>query len=150
MATEILDRLHAPREPSERVAALIRHHMFSIEPRASDAAVRRFLVRVGVDLVDDLLALRAADNVGSGLPANAGRLDELRRRIDEQLAAEVALDRSRLAIDGHDVMRELGIAPGPGLGRILEALTDRVIADPRLNDRPALLSLARDIAAGRR
>ena len=47
-------------------------------------------------------------------------------------------------------MRELGIEPGPGLGRILDALTDRVIADPRLNDRPLLLSLARDIAQGRR
>jgi len=47
-------------------------------------------------------------------------------------------------------MQELGIGPGPQLGRILDALTDRVIADPRLNDRPRLLSLARDIAAGRR
>ncbi len=150
MATELLDRLHGPRERTEHVSRLIRHHMFSMEPRSSDAAVRRFLVRVGLDLVDDLLLLREADNVGSGLPADAGRVSALRRRIAEQLEAKVALDRTQLAVDGHEVMRELGIGPGPQLGRILEALTDRVIADPRLNDRPRLLSLAHDIAAGRR
>ena len=150
IAIELLDRLHAPRERTDHVSRLIRHHMFSVEPRSSDAAVRRFLVRVGLDLVDDLLLLREADNVGSGLPADAGRVSTLRRRIAEQLEAKVALDRTQLAIDGHEVMRELGIGPGPQLGRILDALTDRVIADPRLNDRPRLLSLARDIAAGRR
>jgi tRNA nucleotidyltransferase (CCA-adding enzyme) len=150
MAVDLLDRLHGPRDRTEHIGRLIRHHMFSVEPRSSDAAVRRFLVRVGLDLVDDLLLLREADNVGSGLPADAGRVSELRRRIAEQLAAKVALDRTQLAVDGHEVMRELGIEPGPQLGRILAALTDRVIADPRLNDRPRLLSLARDIAAGRR
>ena len=67
---------------------------------------------------------------GSGLPADAGRVSALRRRIAEQLEAKVALDRTQLAVDGHEVMRELGIGPGPQLGRILEALTDRVIADP--------------------
>jgi len=150
IATSLLDRLHGPRDQTDHVSRLIRHHMFSVEPRSSDAAVRRFLVRVGLDLVDDLLLLREADNVGSGLPADAGRVSVLRRRIAEQLAAKVALDRAQLAVDGHEVMRELGIGPGPQLGRILDALTDRVIADPRLNDRPHLLSLARDIAAGRR
>jgi tRNA nucleotidyltransferase (CCA-adding enzyme) len=150
IATELLDRLHGSRERTEHVSRLIRHHMFSVEPRSSDAAVRRFLVRVGLDLVEDLLLLREADNVGSGLPADAGRVSALRRRIAEQLEAKVALDRTQLAVDGNEVMRELGIEPGPQLGRILEALTDRVIADPRLNDRPRLLSLARDIAAGRR
>ena len=44
--------------------------------------------------------LREADNVGSGLPANAGRLDELRARIATELAAEAVLDRSGLVIDG--------------------------------------------------
>ena len=150
IATELLDRLHAPRERTDHVSRLIRHHMFSVEPRSSDAAVRRFLVRVGLDLVDDLLLLREADNVGSGLPADAAPERRHSARIAEQLEAKVALDRTQLAIDGHEVMRELGIGPGPQLGRILDALTDRVIADPRLNDRPRLLSLARDIAAGRR
>ena len=34
------------------------------------------------------------------------------------------------------------MSPGPSLGRILDALLERVIADPGLNDRPTLLLLA--------
>ena len=52
------------------------------------------------------------------------------------------LDLRGLAIDGSDLIEELGMSPGPSLGRVLDALLERVIADPGLNDRPTLLLLA--------
>jgi tRNA nucleotidyltransferase (CCA-adding enzyme) len=145
LAGAFLDRLHAPRSVRGRVVELVRLHMFSYEANWSDAAVRRFIGKLqalGDGFIDDLLALRAADNVGSGLPANAGRLDELRSRIATELAAEAVLDRSGLVVDGDDLMRDLGIQQGPLLGRILDELVERVIADPAANDRPTLLLLA--------
>ena len=39
-------------------------------------------------------------------------------------------------------MAELGLAPGPELGRILDALLERVIADPTLNTGRRCLLLA--------
>jgi tRNA nucleotidyltransferase (CCA-adding enzyme) len=146
LAEAVLDRLHASRERTQAVRHLIRHHMFHLGRGVTDAGIRRFIVRIGEDRVDDLLELRAADNVGSGLPAGAGGTDELRRRVDGQLAANVVLDRYRLAVDGNDVMDALGLRPGPVLGEILEQLTERVIADPELNQRATLLQLARDLA----
>jgi poly(A) polymerase/tRNA nucleotidyltransferase (CCA-adding enzyme) len=116
--------------------------MFTYGPEWGDSGVRRFIQRVGVDAIDDLFALRRADNIGSGLPADAQALDELRARVDAEIAASVVLDRSRLAVRGDDLMAELGVPAGPRLGRILEALLDRVIAEPHLNDRPTLLLLA--------
>jgi putative nucleotidyltransferase with HDIG domain len=77
MARDFLSALHAPRALQERVAHLVRQHMFAYEPNWSDAAVRRFIRKVGAGCTDDLLALRAADNEGSGLPADAGHLAEL-------------------------------------------------------------------------
>jgi tRNA nucleotidyltransferase (CCA-adding enzyme) len=145
LADAILGRLAFPRETRERVARLVRHHMFSYEPSWSDAAVRRFIRRVGEDLLDDLLDLRSADDMGSGLPADGPRTAELRRRCREQLEARVPLSRADLAVDGDDVVEALGIAPGPRLGRILDRLTDRVVDDPALNDRDVLLALARAI-----
>jgi putative nucleotidyltransferase with HDIG domain len=145
MADAVLGRLAFPRDVRERVTRLVRHHMFSYEPTWSDAAVRRFIRRIGEDLLDDLLDLRSADDVGSGLPAAAPRTTELRRRCREQLDARVPLGRGDLAVDGDDVARALGIAPGPRLGRILDRLTDRVVDDPALNDRTTLLALARAI-----
>jgi hypothetical protein len=89
--------------------------------------------------------LREADNAGSGLPPEAGRLAELKARIAAELAADAVLDRRGLAVDGTDLMRELGLPQGPILGRILDALLERVIADPTLNDRPTLLLFARSM-----
>jgi putative nucleotidyltransferase with HDIG domain len=147
LATAWLEGLRAPRAFTARVANLVRHHMFAYGPEWTDAAVRRFLRRVGVDDVEELLDLRAADNVGSGLPADAEGLDELRRRCREQVAAHAALELGDLAVDGDDVMRALGIGPGPAVGRLLDALLERVIGDPMLNERGRLLALAREIGA---
>ena len=140
LAGAFLERLHVPRSVHGRVVGLVGLHMFSYEPNWSDAAVRRFIAKLralGDGFIEDLLALRAADNVGSGL-----RLDELRARISAELAAEAVLDRSGLVVDGADLMTELGLEQGPLLGRILDALVERVIADPSANDRPTLLLLA--------
>ena len=145
MARGLLERLHASRERVDRVSHLVRHHMFHLERGASDAAIRRFIVRIGAGSVDDLLDLRAADNVGSGRPPNAGRLHELRRRVHEQLEAKVALDRHRLKVDGRDLMAALGLPPGPALGAVIDELTERVIGDQSLNERETLLRLAREI-----
>ena len=145
LAGAFLDRLRSPRAVRERVVALVRQHMFSYESNWSDAAVRRFigkLATLGDGALDELLALREADNVGSGLPAKSGRLDELRVRITAELAAELVLDRSGLAVDGADLMSELGLGQGPLLGRILDELLEQVISDPALNDRPTLMLLA--------
>jgi len=146
LAAELLRGWHAQRETIDRVCRLIRLHMFSYDGAWSDAAIRRFIAKVGPASLDDLFALREADNVGSGVPADAGGLSELRSRIADQLAADVALDRSGLAIDGDELLTELGLEPGPIVGRVLEELVDRVIADPSLNERGRLLVLARGIA----
>jgi len=145
LAVAFLDRLREPRAVRERVVELVRHHMFSYESNWSAAAVRRFIGKmaaIGPGMLEELLELREADNVGSGLPAGAGLLDELRARVAAELAAEVVLDRGRLAVDGTDLMSELGLPAGPLLGRILDDLLEAVIADPAQNERPTLLLLA--------
>ena len=93
--------------------------------------------------------MREADNVGSGLPRDDGLLVELRRRVTEQIEAQVPLTRSDLAVNGDDLMAELGMPPGPELGRVLDHLLDRVLVDSQLNDRPTLLMLAQGLQADR-
>jgi putative nucleotidyltransferase with HDIG domain len=147
MARALLERLRLPRAVTDRVVHLVRNHMFAYEPGWGDAGVRRFIQRVGTDALDDLFALREADNVGSGMPVDAHRLDELKARVAAELAASVVLDRSRLAINGDDLIAELGLPQGPHLGKILDELLERVIADPKLNDRASLLLLAESMLA---
>ena len=146
MTAALLARLAFGRRDTEPVVGLVRNHMFSYETRWSSAAVRRFIRRVGRSQVDDLLNLRAADNVGSGLPRDAGRLDELRSRIDAELASGAPLALGDLAVNGDDLVAELGLTQGPEIGALLDSLLGAVLADPSQNTRGSLLELAREAA----
>ncbi len=153
LAGQFLDRLHVAHATRDRVVGLVRNHMFSYESNWSDAAVRRFIRRIaalGPGALEELLELRAADNVGSGLPAEAGRLDELRARVDAESAAGSVIDLRGLAIDGSDLMTVVGVEPGPRLGAMLDDLLERVIVDPSLNDRQTLLDIARSMTTEER
>ena len=147
MADELLRRLRYPRTAAGEVTHLVRHHMFTVDPEATDAAIRRFIKRIGRTDLDALFALRRADDIGSGMEPDDPDLRAFRARIDAEIAAEAALDRYALAIDGTDLMRELELVPGPRLGRIIDGLVDAVIADPVLNERGSLLLLAQGMLA---
>ena len=147
LAEALLGRLHFPRVAIERVGLLVRNHMFSYEPGWSDTAVRRMIGRISEPALAELLDLRAADNLGSGLPADAGGLDDLRVRIAGQIQARAVLDRSGLVIDGDDLITELGATQGPILGSILDRLVEIVLDEPARNDRPTLLLLAQAMLA---
>ena len=142
LAAAFLLQLRSPKAVADRVVHLIRHHMFAYDPAWGDSGVRRFIRRIGRDALEPLFDLREADNEGSGEPGNEHGLDELRARIAEQLVGRVVLERGDLAIDGTDLIAELGLTEGPVLGRILDELLDRAIADPAVNDPPTLLLLA--------
>ncbi len=147
LADALLRRLRYPRTPAETVVHLVRHHMFHVDPDATDAALRRFIKRVGADHLDALFALRRADDIGSGSSPDDRATVAFRARIERELHAAHPLDRTALAVDGDDLMAELGLAPGPRLGRVIDELLDRVIADPGLNERGSLLLLAQGILA---
>ena len=151
MATRVLARLRVPRWRTVRVAGAIRQHMYHYDSSWTDAAVRRFIRRTdGVDR-DLLFTLRRADNVASGVGAEGERnQDELERRIADEIERRPdLLVGRRLAIDGHDLQRELNLAPGPRIGRVQAALMEAVLEDPSRNERETLLALARELAAQR-
>jgi tRNA nucleotidyltransferase/poly(A) polymerase len=146
LAEQILGRLRAPRAEITRVGRLVRHHMFAYTPDWTDTAVRRFMRRVGVDLLPDLFALRAADDVASGVDEPPTGWRELRERV--AAVANDPLEARQLAISGDDLMTQLAIPPGPAIGRLLAALLEAVLEDPTLNSREQLLTLARGMASG--
>jgi tRNA nucleotidyltransferase (CCA-adding enzyme) len=147
LAEAWLRRLRFPKAAADDVVHLVRHHMFPVDTTFTDAAVRRFIKRIGERHLDNLFALRRADDIGSGMDPDDPDLTAFRARVDAELAAEAALDRFALVIDGDDLMRELGLAPGPRLGRMIDALVDRVVDDPGTNERSTLLLLAQGMLA---
>src|SRR6267143_6224115 len=147
-ARDILRRWRFDKETITQVTHLIRNHMFWYQTDWTGSAVRRFVRKVGLENIPALFALRKADNIGSG--ARSSRmyaLESLWERVQEEIRAASAFSLKDLAIDGNDVMAELGIPPSPRVGHVLKELLERVTADPKLNTRERLLALAREVAA---
>jgi tRNA nucleotidyltransferase (CCA-adding enzyme) len=141
-------RLRFSNEDRSAVGHLVQHHMFHYRPEWTDAAVRRFLRDIGEEHLDDIFLLRAADSAGNGTRRRASpELEALRRRIAVEIERRSALTVRDLSIDGHDLMRELALNPGPELGRILRTLLEEVLEDPELNERGTLLARAGEIHA---
>jgi tRNA nucleotidyltransferase (CCA-adding enzyme) len=145
LADRLLERLRFPTDERKAIVHLVREHMFGTGPDWSDAALRRWLRRVGPDAVADLFDLRLADAVGNGRRQGFPvALEGLRARLQAILDADAALDIRDLAVDGRDVMRELEMAPGPDVGRVLASLLEEVIEHPEANTRDHLLAKLRE------
>ena len=131
----------------KRVRFLVRNHMFHYTAEWTDRAIRRFMRKVPVDRLNDLISLRLADRKGSGKRQALPRaIKDLIRHMDEVRAREAELKVSDLAIDGHALM-ELGMSAGPQMGELLRGLLEEVRTDALQNEREALIERAQSLMA---
>jgi tRNA nucleotidyltransferase (CCA-adding enzyme) len=161
MTQEIMTRLRFSKSEIRRVSALVANHMFYFphieddmtqeekekikEKEWSDSAVRRFIVRVGEENLEDLFEVRIADAASNPKTAfNQDEIQLLQERISEVRAKDMALKISDLKITGDDLMK-MGIPKGPEIGRILNMLLEKVLDDPSINSKERLEEISRDI-----
>jgi tRNA nucleotidyltransferase (CCA-adding enzyme) len=145
MADPILSRLRFPNDERVAIVALVRHHLVCYSDEWTDAAVRRWLRRVGPSVAPLLYELGRADARGKGRPVDdeLRAFDELEARAKRIVDEGAALSVKDLAVRGGDLMAELGLAPGPEIGRILARLLEVVTDDPTKNERETLLDEAK-------
>ena len=138
LADTALRRLKAPTALRERVVTLIELHMTKLEP--TKKCIRRWLSRLGLETLEDLLTLQQADTGGKG----QDRTDELeqftvlRTMIEEILAEESCLSLKDLAVSGNDLLA-LGFE-GRQIGEKLQYLLEQVLDEQLPNEKTALLS----------
>ena len=147
MTDPMLARLRFSNEERERIVALVRHHLICYDESWTDAAVRRWLRRVGPEILDDLYELNRADVLGKGrdVTDDLAKSEALKAHVARVLAAGAALSTKDLAINGGDLIKGLGLSPGPKLGELLRALLEEVVEDPTRNERDQLLERAREL-----
>jgi tRNA nucleotidyltransferase (CCA-adding enzyme) len=146
IADPICQRLRFSNDERARIVELVRHHLFHYD-EWSDAAVRRWIRRVKLERVEDLYLLNEADVLAKGRDASEdlAALAALKAHVAKVLAEGSALSTRDLKVNGRDLMSQLGLAPGPVIGDLLDALLEQVLADPASNERDALLARAREI-----
>lgn len=145
MTRTIMKRLAFSKQERERVAHLVDLHMFYYTPgELTDAGVRRLVKRIGKENIDDFMDVRVADRMGSGCQKEKPfSLIELERRIRD--VEKDPMDTTMLKIDGHDVMRITGIAPGREIGVLMNLLLQDVLEDPSLNTESYLTKRVKEI-----
>lgn len=145
MAREVLESLHFPKAVTKKITHLIRYHMFYYNvDEVTAAGVRRFVKRVGADSIPDLIKLREADRIGSGVPkAVPYKLRHFMFMIEKVKTDPIS--SKMLKFKGGDVMKLLNLKPGPKVGWILAILLEEVLDDPNKNDEESLEARAKKL-----
>lgn len=141
---EIAKRFNLSKKQSDKLFKLVRWHMFTIDEKQTDSAIRRFIKNVGVDNLEDMFDLRIGDRLGGGTPTpSSWRMEKFQERIKEILKKPFSI--TDLKINGVDVMKILKIKPSRKIGEVLEKLFKEVLDDSSKNDREYLLNRVEEI-----
>ena len=140
MARVALRRLRFSDRQADDVVTLVELHMVPMRYRSDwgNGSLRR-LVRAAGPLLGSLMVLARAD---AGASAHPDR--EQHHELERRLAAVQVVEPARLAplpVNGHDVMRECDLPPGPRVGRMLKQLQELVLDGRVPPDRDVLLGL---------
>ena len=145
MTRKILERLRFPKKIVDHASMLVDNHLFYYNVgEVTEASVRRLIKRVGLENMDDLMAVRIGDRLGSGVPkAKPYKLRHLEYMIDKVSNDPTSV--KMLKVDGALLMSELKLSPGPKIGALLDCLLAEVIEDPKKNELQFLLDRAREL-----
>ncbi len=145
MTRERLTALRYPHEIVEDVTKLVELHLRFHTYRMgwTDSAVRRY-VRDAGELLDDLNELTRCDCTtrdARKVAALERRMDELVERI-ARLREQEELAKIKPPLDGNQVMKQLGVPPGPVVGEALAYLLELRLDEGPLSEDDARARLA--------
>jgi tRNA nucleotidyltransferase (CCA-adding enzyme) len=138
MTAQILNRLKFPKRDIEKIVKLVRYHLFYYNvDEVSESSVRRLVRQVVPENMEELLQVRMADRIGSGVPkAEPYKLRHLKYVIEK--VSQDPISVKMLKVSGNDVMKILDIPPGPKIGQVLGILLGFVLEDPQKNKKEFL------------
>jgi len=138
MTVQILNRLKFPKKEIEKITKLVRYHLFYYNvDEVSESSVRRLVRQAGPENMEELLQVRMADRIGSGVPkAEPYKLRHLKYIIEK--VSQDPISSKMLKVNGNEVMKILDIQPGPKVGQILDILLSFVLETPEKNEKKFL------------
>ncbi|MBP9727921.1 MAG: HDIG domain-containing protein [Candidatus Moranbacteria bacterium] len=142
---QALTRLRFSNDVVRHATLLVDNHLFYYNvDEVTEASVRRLIKRVGLENMDDLMAVRIGDRLGSGVPKGKPyKLRHLEYMIEK--VSRDPLSVKMLALKGNDLMEALSLSPSPKIGMLLNVLLAEVIETPEKNTREILLVRASEL-----
>lgn len=143
MAGEIMKRLKYTNDETASVQIIVSHHMElkstgKDAEKASDKQLRKFIARLGSDIVPALKTMHA-DNISHKDTASMpNQIPNIAKKIEHLKATTDNAEKPKLPINGHDIIHTLGIKPGPELKDLLSAVLDAWYKNPNISKEEAL------------
>ena len=146
MTAQIMARLKFSKKDIEKVVKLVRYHLFYYNVgEVSESSVRRLVRKVGLGNVEELLQVRMADRIGSGVPkAEPYKLRHLKYVVEK--VSRDPISAKMLKIGGKEIMDILNEKPGPKVGWVLDILLGEVLTDPSKNNKKNLLKRVKELS----
>lgn len=136
-----LKRLRCSNAKIDETATLVKESGLAPEPENLRLQAKRLLGRLSPEMLHRLILLCKANQ-----PEQAKAFEALWKEA-EQLTAEHACCRiADLAVNGRDLIA-MGVQPGRGLKRILDALLEAVVIEQLPNEKETLLDAAKRFSA---
>ncbi len=109
---------------------------------SSDYDIRKLISEIGIDYIDDINTMwKGMRDVDTDL------LNTISKKISVEIDNKCAFKISDLKITGNDLMSELNLKPGPGIGNILKKLLSITLEYPGLNSKEKLLNCAKELSS---
>lgn len=148
MSREIMRRMRMDNDTISYVSRLVLYHDYGngVEPDAS--IVRRAVNKIGEDIFPMLLMVRKADILAQSewkRKEKLANLEKWKMQYEQIQKAGECVSLKTLAVTGKDLIAA-GIAPGKGLGDILNRLLEEVLEQPEKNTKEYLINRALEAA----
>lgn len=139
VATKIMQDLKYPSELIQAVAAGVKNHMRLKQGgddavKLSDKTLRKFKLELGDNLEYVLDVIHADNTAHADASAMPNQIKHVRDRLNK---LDITVTKPSLPINGHDLI-QLGIPPGPQIGKILSAVTDAWYENPNITREDAI------------
>lgn len=142
IAKDVMERLRFDNKTKNETVDLVLYHDSDIYPGIR--SVKRWLNRIGPEMLDQLLKVRDADVKAHSNINKISRLSNIlyvRRVMKDIIAKEQCFSLKDLAVNGNDIL-SLGVDEGPMVGKMLNYLLDQVLDGIAVNEHNSLLAKA--------
>lgn len=137
IAERRMKQLRFDNRTTKAVCELVYWHDATLLPHK----VPRWLNRLGEELFNQLLQVKRADILAQATKLQTEKLEALatiEKEKDRVLKSGACLQLRDLAVDGNDLL-QLGMSPGPEVGRVLKTLLNKVLQGELPNQKETLL-----------
>ncbi len=140
-AEQLLNQLKAPNKLKQQVLNLVDKHMY--KPVLEAKPLRRWINKIGLDNVNDMVAFMRADMLATGT-LDESFSDQLKLAVAQILAEKPPFSRADLALNGHQLMAQFTVLKdNPKLLKpLFSYLVEHCLAVPADNHKAQLLHLA--------